>query len=731
MRVHTIGLFILALLAAGPAVAGEQFDPAARAKAVAPFIDEQTVLIARVDLSQVEVDPIVDKAMELIGQVVPEALADPDKFREDGAQARAMLKKLQAAFRQAGGREVYLLFSMADVDFRREPAPLLIIPLAEGADAKALADLCKTVMDVQQRLGDVLFVGTRPTLDRLKALRPVQRPEIAAAFRAAGDSVAQAIFLPPTHAARVIEEMLPKLPEEIGDGPSTAITHGLLWAVASADPPPKMALRLVIQSRDAGAAAAFREKWTAAFQLLGKQKEVRKRVPTFDKIATLLRPKVEGDRLTLTFNEENQGVASLISLLTPPIQEARAAAMRAASTNNLKQIAIAMHNYDNVFKHFPAAASYDASGKPLLSWRVHILPFLAQGQLYKQFHLDEPWDSEHNRKLINQMPAVYRCPASKLREKGRASYVVAVGKDTVFPGREGIPLKEIKDGTSNTIMLVEVDDEHAVIWTKPDDLPFDPDKPAKGLGGHFQGGFNAAFCDGSVHFLSKGIDPKVLRALFTRAGGEPIDWQAIRAPLTQATKPTGVPKRIHPPRIDGLAAGKAAVKEYDSDHDDAISGSELDEAPSLKAAIGNLDSNRDGKITANEVARRVDAWRQSKIGIMSVVCRVTLDGQPLDGARINFEPEQFLGDEVKQASGLTGSRDGEHGLAVISLPERERPSPALPGAYCGLYRVRISRIVDGKEMIPARYNANTILGVEISVDANWVQRGLSFHLKSR
>jgi hypothetical protein len=316
--------------------------------------------------------------------------------------------------------------------------------------------------------------------------------------------------------------MMPQLPEEVGGGPSTVITHGLLWVVASVDPPPKMALRLVIQSRDAGAAAAFREKWIAAFQLLGKQEEVRKRVPTFDKIATLLRPKVEADRLTLVLDEDNQGIANLISLLTPPLQEARLAARRAASTNNLKQIAIAMHNYHELHKGFPPPATYDASGKPLLSWRVHILPFLEQGQLYKQFRLDEPWDSEHNRKLIDQMPAVYRCPASKLREKGRASYVVAVGKGTVFPGREGVPIKEIKDGSSSTILAVEVDDERAMIWTKPDDLPFDPNNPAKGLGGHFQGGFSAAFCDGSVHFLRKDMDPKVLRALFTRAGGEVI-----------------------------------------------------------------------------------------------------------------------------------------------------------------------------------------------------------------
>ena len=523
MRIQTSGLFLLALLAAGTAVAGEQFDPAARAKTIAPFIDEQTVLIARVDLSRLEVDPLVDKAVELISDVVPEARAELDRFREEEQQARAQMRKLQAAFRQAGGKEVYLLLSLADISFRNDPVPFLIVPLGESADEKALAALFRqTDLGVQQRLGNVLFVGTRPTFDRLKALSPTPRPEIAAAFRAAGDTVGQAVLLPPKYAARVIEEMLPNLPQEIGDGPSTAITHGLLWAAVSADPPPKMSLKLVVQSRDAQSAAAFREKWIAALQLLGRQKEVRERIPTFDRIATLLTPKAEPDRLTLTFDEENQGITGLISLLKPPIAEARAAAIRAQSMNNLKQIGLAMHNYHDVNKHFPAAASYDANGKPLLSWRVHLLPLLECEPLYEKFHLDEPWDSEHNRKLIDQMPSVYRSPASKLKEKGRSSYVVVVGKDTVFPGREAIPIKEIKDGTSNTIMAVEVDDEHAVIWTKPDDLAFDPEHPAKGLGGPDGRGFNALFCDGSVHFLQKDLDPKVLRALFTRAGGEVI-----------------------------------------------------------------------------------------------------------------------------------------------------------------------------------------------------------------
>ena len=97
------------------------------------------------------------------------------------------------------------------------------------------------------------------------------------------------------------------------------------------------------------------------------------------------------------------------------------------------------------------------------------------------------------------------------------------GKDTVFPGKEAIRLADITDGTSNTLMAVEVNDQAAVIWTRPDDFQPDPQQPTKGLLGLFPGGFNAVFCDGSVRFLPQSNSAAVLKALFTRNGGEVID----------------------------------------------------------------------------------------------------------------------------------------------------------------------------------------------------------------
>src|SRR5579884_2292255 len=95
----------------------------------------------------------------------------------------------------------------------------------------------------------------------------------------------------------------------------------------------------------------------------------------------------------------------------------RQAAARTRSSNRLRQIGIAMHNYNDTYGHLPTQAIYGKDGKPLLSWRVLILPFMEQGALYKQFHLDEPWDSAHNKELRGQMPKTYRLPDSKERTK--------------------------------------------------------------------------------------------------------------------------------------------------------------------------------------------------------------------------------------------------------------------------------------------------------------------------
>ena len=121
------------------------------------------------------------------------------------------------------------------------------------------------------------------------------------------------------------------------------------------------------------------------------------------------------------------------------------------------------------------------------------------------------------------MPEVYLSPASKLHD-GRTVYLTPRGAGTAFPGEQGVRIRQIVDGTSLTIAVVEVDDDHAVVWTKPDDWKFDPDHLKVGLEGVYHGGFLAAACDGAAHWLPNNIDAEQLKELFTIAGRQPIKW---------------------------------------------------------------------------------------------------------------------------------------------------------------------------------------------------------------
>ena len=211
-------------------------------------------------------------------------------------------------------------------------------------------------------------------------------------------------------------------------------------------------------------------------------------------------------------------------LFRSAVQKVREAAARTKGQNNLKQIGLALHNHESAYGKLPGHAIYSKDGRrPLLSWRVAILPFIEQDNVYRQFKLDEPWDSEHNKKLVAMMPQIYAIPnARPTKEPGMTYYRGFVGKGAAWePQPQSVRFQDFTDGTSNTLVLVEA--AEPVIWTKPDDLPFDPDKPLPKLGGHFPTGFNALFMDGSVRFIRATVDEKTLKALITRNGGEVVN----------------------------------------------------------------------------------------------------------------------------------------------------------------------------------------------------------------
>lgn len=138
---------------------------------------------------------------------------------------------------------------------------------------------------------------------------------------------------------------------------------------------------------------------------------------------------------------------------------------------NLLQISLALANYESRHGSYPPAYLVDAAGRPAHSWRVLLLPYLDEQALYDQYRFDEPWDGPHNRRLLDQMPAIYRCPAEIVTRNtpgNTTSYVAVTGARTAWPGSAGRTRGEILDGTTTTLQLVEAS-ELRIPWLEPRD----------------------------------------------------------------------------------------------------------------------------------------------------------------------------------------------------------------------------------------------------------------------
>lgn len=205
--------------------------------------------------------------------------------------------------------------------------------------------------------------------------------------------------------------------------------------------------------------------------------------------------------------------------------------MRAQSVKNLKKIGVAMSNFHDSYGRLPAAAARTSKTRrptqdnPPHSWRVALLPFVDQQHLYGQYRFDQPWNSPENLKVLEQMPPVYRNPKAPPGTT-KTSYFALTGPATVFSGEEGTPFREIRDGTSNTLAVVEA--KRSVPWTKPEDIPYDVAGPIPNLGGHIEGGFMALFCDGAVKFIPESVEETVLRGLISRDGRELVGYHSLQ-----------------------------------------------------------------------------------------------------------------------------------------------------------------------------------------------------------
>ncbi|MCR9296087.1 MAG: DUF1559 domain-containing protein [bacterium] len=209
----------------------------------------------------------------------------------------------------------------------------------------------------------------------------------------------------------------------------------------------------------------------------------------------------------------------LVALLLPAVQAGREASRRMACTNNLKQIALALYNYESAYGSFPPAYTVDDAGRPLHSWRTLILPYINGNATYAKIDLSKPWDDPVNQVVAtSDMPLCYQCP-STAAVPGMTTYVAVVDPQGVFEGLTSVPIESITDGTSNTLLVMETAPTNAVPWMSPTDLDLNAFVSQPPNSNH-PGGCNCAMADGSVQFLSQSILPAQKNALLTKAASD-------------------------------------------------------------------------------------------------------------------------------------------------------------------------------------------------------------------
>jgi hypothetical protein len=521
--------------------ADDNVSSADRVAAIAPFVSGDTFVVGYVDLGRVE---------SLDGGQLARRLPSLGAMPPTAEVAIRGIMNAAKGLHSAGVEGICVVMGLGDIYVGG--GPLIVVAVAPGNDQQRVENMLQggaeafqvafagplrnPKLRVKQYSADAFLVGQQRTLDRYSTAAASARPDLLQPLQTLIEQGAGLAIVDSSgpDCRRVLRELWPELP------PPFASLRGELadrWLgfqfAAKFDGEPSA--ELALQASDKEAAELFVEMLRVlpeASQLLPEKSPHRQAMQqTLRTIVDTVPIRIEDTRAVMTLPADEAQIAKLRGLVSDVGEVALESTWRKRRMNQFKQLAFAMHSYEDVNKHFPAAVPFRADdGRPLLSWRVALLPFLEEGDsgnLYAQFHLDEPWDSPHNVTLIDKMPDVYADPNPKIRRlvgSGKTTYVVPVGPGTVFDGPEGTAYKEITDGTSKTMMVVEVPPERAVTWTKPDDWEVDLANPRRGIERTDGDKFVFASCDGAVHVLPKDVKPGVLRALITRDGKEAVDW---------------------------------------------------------------------------------------------------------------------------------------------------------------------------------------------------------------
>lgn len=500
LRVPFVLFSFLSILVASIATADDE------TKQAAEFFPSNTICVVRIDVAAVA-KPAFYENLAKGGDL------DENKQKLLATMKRSATLQL-GALKDAGARTMHIAISM-------EPDAAVVVHARDSASVEKILALLK------ERFGLNDFKVLQR--ENLLALAPTRRGEIKHGLNErltkaislhATAPISAAVVLSDDH-KRVLRELAP------GEGKETlalarAIAHvqaASIWI--ETDSKPRLAYEFTSENNEA--ADSLSDSLTQLLRDGAHAKVVRERSPRFAEWAKTFSFEAKGSSVGGVFDNS----AGLLDLATAAISDKRRDVYHMQTMNTLKQFALAFHTYADHHKALPTRAIYDKEGKPLLSWRVALLPYLDQQDLYDKFHLDEPWDSPHNKKLILQIPPVFEVRESDdvaAKEIGRTRIVAPISEGSLFSFKKALQFKDVVDGTSNTMLFLVAPKDKDVIWTKPDDLVIDYSKAEAIVFGDRE---LLPFCmlDGSAHTWVRKGSSENLRRLIQINDKEPLKPQ--------------------------------------------------------------------------------------------------------------------------------------------------------------------------------------------------------------
>ncbi|MGL6197028.1 MAG: DUF1559 domain-containing protein [Thermoguttaceae bacterium] len=522
-------------------------------KTVSPLIDDKVALVVYVNLSQIDFDLLLDKIIGFVEESVAKEQIDAQRMtairlgvtQNFNYMFRDFMEIRTKLMEEAGVNDLFLIM-YSDTT--------ALVPMIIAAPEQGKTDIQKRAFErVIRNVFPITFsdrgfmIGTSPNSlalrdeaeEKIKTkianLQPVSTESLAPAFAQQADAALVIVgVLPPNAADLISQANAPANISPIIIQLGKFMSQRMQW----------LSVGFSIKNSSVQVIGQTHSNKDASEILLAIQKasefaisEIAKKPPensdvnklsdSIKMLSTQFTPTVQNDtQLVLLLDKERpRAMTQLLVPLLIGFQTTQQLAWNNQCSQNLKTIGTAVIKYKTANGAYPPPWTVDSNGKPLQSWRVLILPYLDEQELYDSIHLDEPWDSEYNQQFHKQMPSIFRCPASVNANNTTTSYTMIVGPDAFSDS--GVPTKpdEITDDLASTIMIIER--KTPICWMKTDEIS--ENAALNGLGidrgagsDHATGGANALFFDSSVRFIRKGIPVNILKSVITFNGNEPV-----------------------------------------------------------------------------------------------------------------------------------------------------------------------------------------------------------------